>query len=303
MLTALSIAGTGLKTILMQNGALVLALLAAGQPTPVQAQKQDPLVQLINAYRASPGNCGGRLAQPAPPLAAHPALSKLTIPSGIMLDVILERAGYPVAQAEAISVSGARDAPAALAAISLKHCKTLLNPNFIVAGFSRSGENWVVVLARPAPPVVLRRLPDAALAGAHVLAAVNAARAAPRSCGAARFDAVPPLTWNSSLAQAALVHSSDMAEHRYFNHDGRDGRAVAQRTTATGYRWRLVGENIAAGQDTAEEVVAGWIDSPGHCVNIMNRNFSEMGAAFAVSAGAVGRPGRVYWTQVLSAPR
>ena len=300
MLAALSTAGTGLKTILMQNSALVL-MLAAGQASPVQAQKQDLLVQLINAYRAAPGNCGGRAVEPAPPLAAHPALSKLTIPSGIMLDVILERAGYPAAQAEAISVSGAPDAPAALAAISRKHCKALLNPDFIVAGSSRSGENWVVVLARPAPPVVPRRLPDAALAGAQVLAAVNAARAAPRSCGTARFDAVPPLTWNSALAQAALVHSGDMAEHRYFNHDGRDGRAVAQRTTATGYRWRLVGENIAAGQNTAEEVVAGWLDSPGHCVNIMNRNFSDMGAAFAISGGA--RAGRVYWTQVLAAPR
>ena len=289
---------TSLKQLLLINGALVLLLAAAGT---AQAQRQDLLVQLVNAYRAAPDSCAGRGARPVPPLVAHPALAKLDIPAGVMLDQLLERVGYPVARAEAVSVSGAPDAQAALAAIMRKHCKTLLNPAFQAAGSTQSGGEWLLVLAQPAPPVVPRQRPDAVLSGQQVLAAVNIARARARRCGAQPYDAAAPLTWNDLLAQAALAHSSDMAAQRYFNHQGKDGRAVSDRTNQTGYRWRMVGENIAAGQDSAEEVVAGWLDSPGHCGNIMNPKFTQMGSAFAISGNPAS--GRVYWTQVLATPR
>jgi uncharacterized protein YkwD len=68
--------------------------------------------------------------------------------------------------------------------------------------------------------------------------------------------------------------------------------------TATGYTWRLVGENIASGQPTPEDAVAGWLDSPGHCVNLMDPRFTETGAAYAVSAHHI-----VYWTQEFGLPR
>ena len=278
--------------------ALALAICAA---VPAHAQRQDLLVQLVNAYRAAPGNCGGRAANPVAPLLAHPALSNLTITSGMMLDQLLERAGYPVARAEAIAISGAPDAQAALAAITRKHCKTLLNPDFAAAGSANRGGEWLLLLAQPAAPLVPRRRPSVDSAGTQVLEAVNAARAQPRKCGAQNFAAAPPLTWNDTLALAALTHSSDMAAQRYFSHQGKDGRAVADRATQAGYRWRLVGENIAAGQDGADEVVAGWLNSPGHCVNIMNRNFTQMGSAFAIAGNPAS--GRVYWTQVLATPR
>jgi len=67
-----------------------------------------------------------------------------------------------------------------------------------------------------------------------------------------------------------------------------------------GYRWQQIGENIAAGQGSAEQVVAGWLASPGHCANIMNPGFTEMGAAYATSEG--GAAGS-YWTQVFGTPR
>ncbi len=289
---------TGLNSTLLINSALALLLTGAGA---AQAQRQDLLVQLVNAYRAAPDSCAGRGARPVPPLSAHPALSKLDIPVGAMLDQLLERAGYPVARAEAVSVSGAADAQAALAAIMRKHCKSLLNPAFQAAGSTQSGGEWLLVLAEPAPPVLPRQRPDAARSAVQVLAAVNAARARARRCGAQPYEAAPPLTWSDLLAQAAQAHSSDMAAQRYFNHQGKDGRAVSDRANQTGYRWRMVGENIAAGQDSAEEVVAGWLDSPGHCGNIMNPTFTQMGSAFAISGNPAS--GRVYWTQVLATPR
>jgi uncharacterized protein YkwD len=261
---------------LLHSCALALAVCAA---VPAHAQRQDLLVQLVNAYRASPGNCGGRAANPVPPLLAHPALSNLTITSGMMLDQLLERAGYPVARAEAISISGAADAQAST---------------------HLAGE-WLLLLAQPAAPVIPRRRPNVESAGVQVLNAVNAARAQPRKCGAQDFGPAPPLTWNDNLALAAQTHSNDMATLRYFSHQGKDGRAVADRASHAGYRWRLVGENIAVGQDSTDEVVAGWLNSPGHCVNIMNPNFTQMGSAFAISGNPAS--GRVYWTQVLATPR
>jgi uncharacterized protein YkwD len=228
-------------------------------------------------------------------------LSTLDIPVGAMLDQLLERAGYLAARAEAVSVSGAPDAQAALAAILRKHCKTLLNPAFRAAGSTQSGSEWLLVLAQPAPPVAPRKRPDAVLSGQQVLASVNVARARARRCGTQQFDAAPALAWSDLLAQAALAHSSDMAAQRYFSHQGKDGRAVSDRTNQTGYRWRMVAENIAAGQDSAEEVVAGWLDSPGHCSNIMNPKSTQMGSAFAISGDPAS--GRVYWTQVLATPR
>jgi uncharacterized protein YkwD len=280
------------------RAALMLILAAAA---PAHAQRQDLLVQLVNAYRAAPGSCGGRPAVAAPPLVAHAGLSRVKITPGVMLNHAVERAGYPVARAEAIAVSGAPDLQAALEVITRKHCKALLNPAFVAAGSSYSDGEWLLVLAQPAPPEVPRPRPDAASAGPQVLVAVNVARAEARNCGTAHFPAAPPLAWNDTLALAALAHSSDMAAQRYFNHQGKDGRAVSDRATAAGYRWRLVGENIAAGQDSSEEVVAGWLDSPGHCSNIMNPAFTEMGSAFAISGNP--KSGRAYWTQVFATPR
>jgi uncharacterized protein YkwD len=295
MLGARQTKGTGLNFTRMHSGAAVFLVLTVA---PLQAQRQDLLVQLINDYRAAPGNCKGGNIGPVPPLVAHPVLSRLTIGPGTLLEPLLERAGYPVGHAEAISVTGAPDAAGALKAIISKNCKVLLNPDFVTAGSSNTGDNWLLVLAQPA---IARTLPDAASAGALVLAAVNAARAQPRRCGNDAFDAVPPLAWNAALEQAAQGHSSDMANQRYFNHTGKDGRTVGERASAAGYRWQSIGENIAAGQDSAQEAVAGWLDSPGHCVNIMSRKFTEMGAAFDLSGAQ--KNGRVYWTQVLGAPR
>ncbi|PIL40984.1 CAP domain-containing protein [Massilia psychrophila] len=86
-----------------------------------------------------------------------------------------------------------------------------------------------------------------------------------------------------------------------FRPHGKDGREVAERAVRAGYRWRGIGENIAAGQASPEEAMAGWLASPGHCANIMDRSFTEMGGAYGTNV--VGEQPRVYWTQVFGQPR
>ena len=90
-----------------------------------------------------------------------------------------------------------------------------------------------------------------------------------------------------------------MAEHEYFDHTDRRGRGVPERARELGYRWRAIGENIAAGQGDEAAAVAGWVTSPGHCANLMDPGFTEMGAAYAVNGASRGK---IYWTQVLGTP-
>jgi len=118
-----------------------------------------------------------------------------------------------------------------------------------------------------------------------MLQLINASRTEARMCGLTSHAAVAKVTWNSQLAQAARAHSSDMAANNFFLHVGSDGLTVSDRVDATNYPWRAVGENIAAGQLDQAEVHQGWVDSPGHCRNIMNDAFSEVGAACVRDSG------------------
>jgi uncharacterized protein YkwD len=134
----------------------------------------------------------------------------------------------------------------------------------------------------------------------RVLALVNEARAAARRCGFKRHDAAPPLTWSAVLERVALAHARDMAARSELDHAGSDGSTPGERATRAGYDWRTVGENIASGQRTAEQVVASWLQSPGHCANLMDADFTEMGVASAVAPGGKAA---IYWVQLFAAPR
>jgi uncharacterized protein YkwD len=213
------------------------------------------------------------------------------------LQQALKDAGFQAARAEAIIVSGPLSPAAAMAAIKDRYCRTLTKPDYTAIGVSRSGDTWRIILAHP---LLAPGLGNAFEAGRKVLELVNAARAKERNCGNQRFGPARPLNWNQNLAQAALAHSADMANRNYFSHEGKDGTEVGERAQRAGYRWRRIGENIASGQGSAQDVVAGWLSSPGHCANIMNPGFTDMGAAYALNQRS---DLLIYWTQVFGTPR
>lgn len=288
--------------------AVVALVCMAGMPGQSNARAQsartiqaDPLAAAINAYRANPGVCDGQHAVPAPPLTIEPALTQLRIGAGTFIESALERSGYNVEQAQAVYVTGPEDAQAAMNVLTQRYCKVLLSETFSAVGSYREGATWNVVLARPAPPLPSFTYPDWRDAGREILTEVNAARAQARSCGSQPFTAAAPLVWNPSLGEAALAHSRDMATLRYFDHEAVDGSQAAERAVRAGYSWRRIGENIAFGQRSPQAAVASWLDSPGHCANIMNREFTEMGAAYGVTP--TRQAGIIYWTQVFGTPR
>jgi uncharacterized protein YkwD len=90
-----------------------------------------------------------------------------------------------------------------------------------------------------------------------------------------------PLAFNAKLRAAAFKHSADMAARDYFSHDTPDGVSFATRITNEGYRWSNAAENIAKGQRTPEDVMAAWMNSPGHRANILNCKLKDLGVGLA----------------------
>jgi hypothetical protein len=120
--------------------------------------------------------------------------------------------------------------------------------------------------------------------------------------GGPTTEARPELRWNPQLAQAAARHAGAMARTRLFDHVGTDGTTVRERVNATGYRWQVIGENLAAGHAALGDALAGWLGSRSHCEAMIDRRFTEFGIARTASESPNDVYG-VYWALVLGRPR
>ncbi|MFJ8270676.1 CAP domain-containing protein [Streptomyces sp. NPDC094154] len=138
----------------------------------------------------------------------------------------------------------------------------------------------------PSEPTASKDTSASPKATARVVELVNAERSKV-GCSA--------LTVNDKLTKAAQAHSEDMAAHQNMSHTGSDGSNPGDRITRAGYSWQSYGENVAYGYATPEQVMAGWMGSPGHKANILNCSFKEIGVGLA-------QPGN-YWTQEFGAGR
>jgi len=249
------------------------------------------------------GGCGGLLpaAQPlhrsalldhaARDWATHPGAA----PGALTPGVAASRSGYKPRVTAGVHISGPDSS--AIQLLRRTSCRTISDQGFQDLGVYSSGsDTWLLLAAAYSAPSPT----EAPLLSARVLDLVNAVRASGTHCGERAFGPAPPVKLSTTLAGVALGHANDMAEHDYFEHEDRAGHTPADRVRAVGYREKLVGENIAYGPQTADEVVRGWLDSPGHCENIMDARFAEMGVAFA--AGQASKRG-LYWVQLLAAPQ
>jgi uncharacterized protein YkwD len=219
--------------------------------------------------------------------------------SGHGLSTAVEQAGYAAQKLASVHVTGARDV--VLQSLRRTRCFKLMDPDLTDAGIYRRGQDaWLVLASTRAVPV---STPSRAFA-AQVLELVNEVRVRGTVCGSRAFGPSPPLRPSVVLEQVAYGHALDMAQHEYFEHQDLAGRSPADRVRAAGYREKLVGENIAYGPKSAAEVVRGWLDSPGHCENIMEPRFAEMGMAYALGRAPGNATGRgLYWVQLLADPR
>lgn len=116
-----------------------------------------------------------------------------------------------------------------------------------------------------------------------------------------RENRLPLLLENSRLDRAAQAHADDMARRSYYGHASPEGRRVSDRVAAQAYWHLAAGENLASGQFSVEEVMDGWMKSPAHRENILQRLFTDAG--FGVAFGELDGVPTVFWVQVFGRPR
>lgn len=113
-----------------------------------------------------------------------------------------------------------------------------------------------------------------------------------------------PLELDNQLTNIAEDHSQSMANNDFFGHqDPTDGSSPQDRIDEGGYEWSRWAENVAAGYGTPEDVMEGWMNSPGHRSNILNPNFTEIGIGYEFLVDDTGSVNyNHYWTQVFGTP-
>ena len=99
-----------------------------------------------------------------------------------------------------------------------------------------------------------------------------------------------PLRMNAALSRAAQDRVQDMLDKRYFAHVSPDGINPFSWALRHGYRYRMIGENLASGY-RGTRVVDGWMNSPGHRANILQQRFDEVGIAIAEDSPRGGTRG------------
>ena len=112
----------------------------------------------------------------------------------------------------------------------------------------------------------------------QVVALVNQERAA---------YGLSPLTLSADLSDGARLKSQDMRDNRYFDHNSPTYGTPFEMMRSLGITYRAAAENIAMGYRTAEAVVNGWMNSPGHRANILSDKYTEIGVGHVDG----------YWTQ------
>ena len=134
-------------------GACAALVLVMGQSVVAHAVEEAQLLSLINLYPSDLQRCGNDASPPLPPLAAD---SRLLLPAVGRSDLqaAMTRSGYPMVNVQAISLSGPRDANAALQIIKDSFCQIVLDPQFVDIGISRADRDWRIGWLGPCSPGV-----------------------------------------------------------------------------------------------------------------------------------------------------
>ena len=298
------VASLGMSTLAAAIGLLLSSPgVQAQAPQMSQANKTNAvnataLLAALNAVRQR-GCAGPHQGRQRAAFQFEPRLADVAarVASGRPLASALKASTYVAPRSAALSLGGYPNAQAFAEGAAQHSCNNLTDPAFREIGIHVQGHSVWIVMAEPFEPPAVHQAAEVA---ERVLALVNSARAQARQCGDQTMPAAAPLKLNAYLNDTAEVHAQDMARHSYFSHTGRDKSQVGTRATRAGYVWRQIGENIAAGQMQPETAMDGWLKSPGHCVNLMRPQYTEMGLAYAVNLASENS---IYWVQVFGKPR
>ncbi len=127
---------------------------------------------------------------------------------------------------------------------------------------------------------------------AQFLSLVNEVRAKGVKCGSTFWPKTHALVLDKTLSKVAYQHSLYMESKRTLSHKGKNGSNAGDRVSAAGYPYQFLAENIAVGPGTDAGVFDLWLNSTGHCENIMEPKAKKLG---------YGRSGK-YWTMLVATP-
>lgn len=285
---------------------LLLALLA-GAPAASQADVRQDLLRLINAERSRAGSPPLRLDDDLNRVAQQhaDAISRsgsFQRGSNDEMSKRLQQVGYHASEwTENLTQSDAD--PAGLLSYwkgrNPSTYRDLMDERYRDIGFGVSRLEgtplYSFLFAVPQSDYFAREtagLRDADAVRKEMLARVNAIR---------KKAGLSSLRLNSDLEKAAQRHAEDMLTRGYFAHESLSGTTVRERSRKAGYDWTAIGENIAFGQTSVDEVVETWMDSPGHRKNILGRHFTELGVGLALGKGKDGKY-QILWVQNFGSP-
>lgn len=106
-------------------------------------------------------------------------------------------------------------------------------------------------------------------------------------------NGLKPLSLSSKLTSLAEMKAADMANKNYFSHTSPTYGTPFEMLQKYGVSYRAAGENIAAGQRSAEEVMNAWMNSSGHRANILNAKYTQIGVGYYA-----GGSYRTEWVQL-----
>jgi uncharacterized protein YkwD len=133
----------------------------------------------------------------------------------------------------------------------------------------------MLLIPRPGATLAAPRTVEISPMAARIIDLVNQQRSA-AGLGALNVHAVL-----MTEAQRFSVVQADLGS---ISHRGNDGTNAGQRLTRAGYNWRFFGENLAAGHQTAEDVVAAWMKSPTHRAVVLHVKAREIGIGYTYRA-------------------
>lgn len=218
-------------------------------------------------------------------------------PEGLGGKELLKEAGYEVRAMGVLIAGGPTDATTAFGLWNGSESSkaVLVKPDYEEMGVGMTigadGQNvWVVFFASSQvkyEAAISAALSDMEAMRSSMLARVNQERTT--------NGGLPALVINPLLNESAQKKSEDMFTKDYFAHESPEGVTPHALITGTGYPARTSAENLAKEPKTVDEVMTGWMNSPGHRANVLFDGIEEAGFGLKFGRNASGF--HIFWTQ------
>lgn len=105
---------------------------------------------------------------------------------------------------------------------------------------------------------------------------------------------------NDKLNRASEIHAADLAKHGIAAHVGTDGSTHSERAQRQNYYFQMIGENVATGQKSWDQVFQAWKDSPGHNKNLLAKGVTDFGIALVYEPTTTYT---TYWAMLVGTPQ